>query len=368
VLALYTDGLVEQPGQDLGTGMYRLARALGESRARSLDDLGDSVLAGLGPPPVTTSPCCSPPGQAREPRGLITRSSRPALESVLVDNRRVDDLLGVDPLVFVVPPHLGRVSERDVVDVEQDLVLALAVPDLAAGIAAVGQDGADGVLGPRDPTAMPVPVGVVRGWAREALGGQPLGNEVDPEPARNSAKIRRATAAAGMTVLTKSQAIAAQMPVGVQIMSRDSAAIGQGMQAAAHQVVLEEVAALRSPFRACSDLAMFTHRAAAHMERLSMSKAAAAVRQGSNIFIGHGRSAVWRVLKEFVQDRLHLPWDEFNRVPVAGITNIARLSQMLDDAGIAFLILTAEDERADGEMVARQNVIRPDVLVPQVDS
>jgi Stage II sporulation protein E (SpoIIE) len=199
VLALYTDGLVEQPGQDLGTGTSRLARALGESRARSLDDLGDSVLAGLGPPPVTTSPCCSPPGQAREPRGLITRSSRPALESVLVDNRRVDDLLGVDPLVFVVPPHLGR--ERDVVDVAQDLVLALAVPDLAAGIAAVGQDGADGVLGPRDPTAMPVPVGVVRGWAREALGGQPLGNEVDPEPARNSAKIRRATAAAGLAWL-----------------------------------------------------------------------------------------------------------------------------------------------------------------------
>ena len=50
MLALYTDGLVEQPGQDLGTGMSRLARALGASRARSLDDLGDSVLAGLGPP------------------------------------------------------------------------------------------------------------------------------------------------------------------------------------------------------------------------------------------------------------------------------------------------------------------------------
>jgi PAS domain S-box-containing protein len=48
VLALYTDGLVEQPGQDIGTGMSHLARTLAASPARSLDDLCDSVLAGLG--------------------------------------------------------------------------------------------------------------------------------------------------------------------------------------------------------------------------------------------------------------------------------------------------------------------------------
>jgi serine phosphatase RsbU (regulator of sigma subunit) len=49
VLALYTDGLVEQPGQDIGTGMARLARALAVGPARSLGDLCDSVLASLGP-------------------------------------------------------------------------------------------------------------------------------------------------------------------------------------------------------------------------------------------------------------------------------------------------------------------------------
>jgi PAS domain S-box-containing protein len=49
VLALYTDGLIEQPGQDIGTGMSRLARTLTASPARSLDDLCDSVLTGLGP-------------------------------------------------------------------------------------------------------------------------------------------------------------------------------------------------------------------------------------------------------------------------------------------------------------------------------
>ena len=51
VLALYTDGLVEQPGQDIGAGMSRLARALAAGPARSLDDLCDSVLASLAPRP-----------------------------------------------------------------------------------------------------------------------------------------------------------------------------------------------------------------------------------------------------------------------------------------------------------------------------
>jgi PAS domain S-box-containing protein len=51
VLALYTDGLVEQPGQDIGTGMSRLARALAAGPARSLHRLCDSVLASLAPRP-----------------------------------------------------------------------------------------------------------------------------------------------------------------------------------------------------------------------------------------------------------------------------------------------------------------------------
>ena len=42
---------------------------------------------------------------------------------------------------------------------------------------------------------------------------------------------------------------------------------------------------------------------------------------------------------------------------MAGITNIARLSEMLDAAAIAFLVMTAEDEMADGETQARMNVV-----------
>jgi serine phosphatase RsbU (regulator of sigma subunit) len=48
VLALYTDGLIEQPGQDISIGMSRLARALTASPDRSLDELCGNVLASPG--------------------------------------------------------------------------------------------------------------------------------------------------------------------------------------------------------------------------------------------------------------------------------------------------------------------------------
>lgn len=75
------------------------------------------------------------------------------------------------------------------------------------------------------------------------------------------------------------------------------------------------------------------------------------------VFIGHGRSPVWRELKDFIFERLGLPWDEFNREVVAGLTTLERLSQMLGDASFAFLIMTAEDEHTDLSLHARENVI-----------
>jgi len=51
ILALYTDGLIEQPGQDMSIGMSRLARALATGPTQSLDELCDSMLATLAPHP-----------------------------------------------------------------------------------------------------------------------------------------------------------------------------------------------------------------------------------------------------------------------------------------------------------------------------
>ena len=78
---------------------------------------------------------------------------------------------------------------------------------------------------------------------------------------------------------------------------------------------------------------------------------------GTNVFIGHGHSPIWLELKDFIEDRLHLPVDEFNRVPVAGVPNITRLSEMMDAAAIALLVLTGEDEQPDGQLRARMKVV-----------
>ena len=140
------------------------------------------------------------------------------------------------------------------------------------------------------------------------------------------------------------------------IMTRDTIVLAQGTQIPPHMEIIAEAKAIRHTFAICDEAGKIATKAASHLERKAR-RTRAAERVGTNVFIGHGRSHVWRDLKDFLQDRLRLPWDEFNRVPVAGVTNIARLAEMLDAAAIAFLVMTAEDEMADGAYQARMNVV-----------
>ncbi|MGC1479013.1 MAG: TIR domain-containing protein [Chthoniobacterales bacterium] len=141
-----------------------------------------------------------------------------------------------------------------------------------------------------------------------------------------------------------------------QFFTRDSVAAGEGLKAPPHFHVLARVGAIKSPFAKCEQLAKHTRRAGSHLASLQ-KRAIRRGRQGTHIFIGHGRAGVWKDFRDFVRDRLKLPWDEFNRVPVAGMATTARLIQMLDDAAIAFLVLTAEDEQSDGRFHPRMNII-----------
>lgn len=85
------------------------------------------------------------------------------------------------------------------------------------------------------------------------------------------------------------------------------------------------------------------------------------VERGRSVFIGHGRSGEWKLLRDFVQEELRLPCEEFSHVESSGRWTLDRLSEMLKMAGFAFLLLTAEDERRDAEddarLAARQNVV-----------
>jgi predicted nucleotide-binding protein len=141
-----------------------------------------------------------------------------------------------------------------------------------------------------------------------------------------------------------------------QLMSRDMHAIQHGIQTPPHLSVIAEVSGIQNATDSCRSLAKVARRAASHLD-VQRRHQQERQKVGTNVFIGHGRSNVWRDLKDFVQDRLGLPWDEFNRVPIAGVTNTNRLSQMLDDAAIGFLVLTGEDEQAEAKLHPRMNVV-----------
>lgn len=73
-------------------------------------------------------------------------------------------------------------------------------------------------------------------------------------------------------------------------------------------------------------------------------------------FVGHGRSPVWRELKDFLE-KLGFEVQHFNSVSVVGVSNKERLSELLNTSDVALLVLTAEDEQADGGVHPRMNVI-----------
>jgi predicted nucleotide-binding protein len=144
-----------------------------------------------------------------------------------------------------------------------------------------------------------------------------------------------------------------------QLVSRDSLAGSMGLRIPPHVTVAARVFELDGPFVACTSLAKALKPSMLHLKRLGkvQTKDMAQNISAGKIFIGHGGSPTWKDLKDFLQDRLHLAWDEFNREANAGKTTIERITEMLNNARFAFLVMTAEDEQADGKIIARQNVI-----------
>src|SRR5438105_1469082 len=71
-------------------------------------------------------------------------------------------------------------AQSDVLDIEEDLVAALLVPDLLARVPRVLQDRPHGGLRPGAPTACAMAVAgrVVRGRRQDAIAGEPLRDRV----------------------------------------------------------------------------------------------------------------------------------------------------------------------------------------------
>lgn len=140
------------------------------------------------------------------------------------------------------------------------------------------------------------------------------------------------------------------------IVSGDQKAMSQGMKVPPHLVIYVRTRQNMMSIESVRKLKELVELAATHMERRERAKVDRNDNR-QNVFIGHGHSLIWRELKDFIQDRLGLEWDEFDRVPAAGLSITERLCEMLDNATFALLLLTADDEQADGSRQARMNVI-----------
>lgn len=75
------------------------------------------------------------------------------------------------------------------------------------------------------------------------------------------------------------------------------------------------------------------------------------------IFIGHGHNNEWRDLKDHLHEKHGLDVEAYEIGARAGLTVQEVLNEMLTNSSLALLVFTGEDEDAQGEMHARENVI-----------
>ena len=75
------------------------------------------------------------------------------------------------------------------------------------------------------------------------------------------------------------------------------------------------------------------------------------------VFIGHGRSPLWRDLKDHLTDKHGYSVTAYEVGARAGHTIRDILDEMLTESSFALLVMTGEDETSSGEVRARQNVV-----------
>jgi hypothetical protein len=155
--------------------------------------------------------------------------------------------------------------------------------------------------------------------------------------------------------LTIKDVINHMSPRGGQI-SRDSTALSQGWKTPPHVNLLAWHVTRWSIFDELKKAIKTIDSLIGYLD-LFGKEGEGTMTKATKIFIGHGGSTLWKELKEFLNDRLKLQWDEFNRESPAGLATKEKLNAMLNDAQFAFLIMTAEDEHVNQTQHARENVI-----------
>ena len=89
-----------------------------------------------------------------------------------------------------------------------------------------------------------------------------------------------------------------------QFMCRDMVAIEKGLQVPPHLQVWVQATQIKLTFQSCDELYKLIRKLANHIKNME-KKVVVEERIGTNIFIGHGRSHLWRELKDFIDDRVN---------------------------------------------------------------
>ena len=80
-------------------------------------------------------------------------------------------------------------------------------------------------------------------------------------------------------------------------------------------------------------------------------------RRSPLIFLGHGRSRLWARVKLYLEEELGVATVSYESESHVGESIVPVLEGFLEQATFAVLVLTGEDDTADGQFRARQNVV-----------
>ncbi|MDT0262435.1 TIR domain-containing protein [Jatrophihabitans lederbergiae] len=209
-----------------------------------------------------------------------------------------------------------------------------------------------------DPDAMKAPVKLAEATLHEVKAGLESVLETVLAEADDAYLRRQLIEVQKVDVVAVQSFRRTMMPTG-QLVTRDPTADAV-LALAPHQEFVAVIESMRSPYVGLQELVRLGNQVVSHLRRRpapTVDGLKGVPVGAGKVFIGHGRSKEWMALSAFVEKRLRLDTDEYNRIPTAGIHTSDRLQSMLDDAAFALLVLTGEDEQEDGRIVARLNVV-----------
>ena len=140
------------------------------------------------------------------------------------------------------------------------------------------------------------------------------------------------------------------------IITRDIIALSKRSRTPPHLRLFAETVCVRHGIKCLQLLQQNISRAINHLKRVT-SGGIDDVRNGNNIFIGHGGSTEWEKLRDFIENRLKREIAEFDNNLPTSKQILDHILELVQTSAVAFVLLTAEDRLENGNHHPRLNVV-----------